>query len=69
MSRSDKQTLEPYLTVNDVCKYLKISNETLYSWIKHTDIPAHRVGKRWLFAKAELDEWVRSGKAAAKAEK
>ena len=55
-----KNVLEPYLTVNDVCKYLKISNESLYGWIKNTNIPAHKVGKRWLFSKEELDAWVRS---------
>ena len=59
-----RQDMEPYMTVNDVCRYLKITNESLYNWIKRTDIPAHRVGKRWLFDKAELDAWVKSGKAA-----
>ena len=32
--------------------------------IKKTDIPAHRVGKRWMFDKAELEAWVKSGKSA-----
>ena len=64
MRQDEKQRFEPYLTVNDVCKYLKISNESLYGWIKSTNIPAHRVGRRWLFDKAELDAWVKSGKAA-----
>lgn len=64
MSNEKKQDIEPYMTVNDVCRYLKITNESLYSWIKRSDIPAHRVGKRWLFDKAELDAWIKSGKAA-----
>lgn len=64
MNNEHKFDMVPYMTVNDVCQYLKITNESLYSWIKHTDIPAHRVGKRWLFDKAELDAWIKSGKAA-----
>lgn len=68
MSPRAKAVLEPYLTVNDVCKYLKISNESLYGWIKNTDIPAHKVGKRWLFSKDELDAWVRSDGMSRKTE-
>lgn len=68
MSPRAKAVLEPYLTVNDVCKYLKISNESLYGWIKNTDIPAHKVGKRWLFSKDELDAWVRSDGLSRKTE-
>ena len=64
MPNGKKQEMEPYMTVNDVCRYLNITNEPLYSWIKLTDIPAHRVGKRWPFDKAELNAWIKSGKAA-----
>lgn len=38
----DKKTgalIEPYMTVQDVCRYLKISDESVYGWIKNTDIP------------------------------
>ncbi len=69
MNSMKKQNLEPYLTIQDVCGYLKITNESLYAWIKNTDIPAHRVGKRWLFDKNELDAWVKSGRAADSKEK
>lgn len=64
MNAIKKKVLEPYLTIQDVCGYLKITNESLYAWIKSTDIPAHRVGKRWLFDKSELDAWIKSGRAA-----
>lgn len=52
------------MTVQDVCRYLKITDESVYGWIKNTDIPAHKVGRRWLFDKAELDVWIKSGHAA-----
>lgn len=63
MKTIKKTAIEPYLTVQEVCAYLKITDESLYSWIKNKGIPAHRVGKRWLFDKGELDAWIKSGKA------
>ena len=58
---------DKWLTVNDICKYLKVSNETIYSWIEKSDMPGHRVGRRWMFKQVEVDKWVHSGKAADKA--
>lgn len=42
MKIDKKQDVEPYLTVQDVCQYLKISDES----VKNTDILAlaHHVG-------------------------
>lgn len=54
---------ERYLTVQDVCVYLNVTDETVYQWIKSFDIPAHRVGRRWMFDRSELDSWVKSSKA------
>lgn len=56
--------IEPWLTVQNVCTYLSVTDETVYKWIKNTDIPAHRVGKRWMFDKSELDAWIKVGKGA-----
>ncbi|MEI6243219.1 MAG: helix-turn-helix domain-containing protein [Chlamydiota bacterium] len=60
-------TSNEWFAVNDICEYLKVSNETIYSWIEKSDMPAHRVGRRWMFKQVEVDEWVRSGRAADKA--
>ena len=57
---------ERWLTVDDICKYLNVSNETVYTWIDQRAMPAHRVGRRWMFKQAEVDKWVRSGDAADK---
>ena len=59
---------ERWLTVDDICKYLNVSNETVYKWIEHLGMPGHRVGRRWMFKKDEVDDWVRSGGAADKTE-
>lgn len=54
---------ERWLSVDDICKYLKVSNETVYKWIEHRGMPGHRVGRRWKFKAQEIDEWVKSGRA------
>ena len=59
---------ERWLTVDDICKYLNVSNETTYKWIELRGMPGHRVGRRWMFKQDEVDEWVRSGQAADKPE-
>ncbi|MDF1719259.1 MAG: helix-turn-helix domain-containing protein [Minwuia sp.] len=57
---------ERWLTVEDICLYLNVSNETVYKWIEQRDMPAHRVGRRWMFKQNEVDDWVRSGGASDK---
>jgi len=66
MAAVNEPKFERMLTVTDVCKYLSVTNETVYSWIKKNDIPAHRAGKRWLFDKVELDQWLKAGKGSDK---
>lgn len=60
---------ERWLTVDDICKYLNASNETVYKWIEQRSMPGHRVGRRWMFKQDEVDAWVRSGGAADKSDK
>jgi len=64
MKRTKEKSFERYMTVADVCNYLSVTDETVYRWIKSNDLPAHRVGKRWMFQRIEIDVWVKSGKAA-----
>jgi len=58
-----------WLSVDDICKYLGISKDTVYKWIDKHAMPAHRMGRLWKFKQNEVDEWVRSGGAADKPEK
>ncbi len=55
---------EHWLSMKEVTVYLGVRRETIYKWIKTRELPAHRIGKLWKFQKAELDAWVKSGKAA-----
>lgn len=67
--RRTKAMEDRWLTVDDICKYLNVSNETVYKWIEQRAMPGHRVGRRWMFKQDEVDEWVRSGGAADKTDK
>lgn len=55
---------ERWLTVDDICNYLNVSNESVYKWIEQRAMPAHRMGRLWKFKKDEVDEWGKAGGAA-----
>lgn len=55
---------DKWLTVNEICEYLYTTRDTVYKWIKQKQMPANKVGRKWLFRKDEVDAWVKSGKAA-----
>jgi excisionase family DNA binding protein len=52
-----------WLSINEICKYLGVSNDTVYKWIGKSGMPAHRMGRLWKFKKKEVDSWVKSGGA------
>ena len=47
-----------YLKMRDVCAYLSVTAETISKWIRNKGMPAHKIGKEWLFSQQEIDEWV-----------
>ena len=53
-----------WLGVKEIAQYMGISKETVYRMLKRDDIPAHRIGKIWVFSTDEIDEWILSGEAA-----
>lgn len=55
---------DSWIGIEEASSYLGVKKETVRSWIKKTDIPAHKIGKLWKFKKSELDEWVKSGHSA-----
>jgi len=57
---------EAWVSVDQVAEHLGIKRETVYLWIDSKNMPAHKVGRLWKFKLSEIDEWVRSGKAASK---
>ncbi len=55
-----------WLSITEICKYLGVSNDTVYKWIYKHEMPAHRMGRLWKFKKDEVDAWVKAGGAADK---
>jgi len=53
-----------WLSVDEICRYLGVSNDTVYRWIDKSGMPAHRMGRLWKFKKYEVDGWVMAGGAA-----
>jgi len=45
------------LTVRDVAGLLKVTEKTIYRWLKHGSLPAYRVNSQYRFSRAELLEW------------
>ena len=55
-----------YISIDEAAEYIGIKTVTLRNWIKSKKpwLPVYRVGKLWKFKRAELDEWIASGKSA-----
>jgi excisionase family DNA binding protein len=55
---------EPWISVDAVASHLSVAKDSIYRWIEHKGLPAHRVGRLWKFKVSEVDEWIRAGGAA-----
>lgn len=53
-----------WFSVDEIAEHLGVRRETIYSWIDKKGLPAHKVGHLWKCRKKDVDEWVKSGKAA-----
>ncbi|MDR1301135.1 MAG: PTS sugar transporter subunit IIA [Treponema sp.] len=46
------------LTIDEVAKYLRVSERTVYDWAQKGEIPAGKIGTVWRFKKSEIEKWV-----------
>jgi PTS system nitrogen regulatory IIA component len=46
------------LTIDEVAKYLRVSERTVYDWAQKGEIPSGKIGTVWRFKKAEIEQWV-----------
>lgn len=46
------------LTIEEVAKYLRVSERTVYDWAQKGEIPAGKIGTVWRFKKSEIENWV-----------
>ena len=46
------------LTTKELAKYLKLTEVTIYKYVKEGKILGRRVGSRWRFDRDKIDEWL-----------
>jgi PTS system nitrogen regulatory IIA component len=46
------------LTIEEVAKYLRVSERTVYDWAQKGEIPSGKIGTVWRFKKDEIENWV-----------
>ena len=63
MSRFKLVAENRWLSVDEICKYLGVSNDTVYKWIDKHSMPAHRMGRLWKFKINQVDLWIEDGGA------
>jgi PTS system nitrogen regulatory IIA component len=56
------------LSVRDTAGLLKVSEKTIYRWIKQQAIPAYRVQEQYRFNRAEILEWATSRRLSVSSE-
>ena len=47
-------TNEPWVSVDDLAKHLGVANDSVYRWIDHKGLPAHKIGRLWNFKLSEV---------------
>ena len=51
---------EEVLTTKEAAQMLKISQITIRKLIREAELPAHKMGRKWVFLKTEVLDWVRN---------
>ena len=51
-------TEDAILTIDEVAKYLRVSERTVYDWAQKGEIPSGKIGTVWRFKKTDLEKWV-----------
>lgn len=60
---------EDILTIEEVAKYLRVSDRTVYDWAQKGEIPAGKIGTVWRFKKSEIEKWVNEKLSAGASQK
>ena len=58
---SNEKQIE-YLTIEDVTKYINMAVSSVYGYVHTKRIPYIKKGKRLIFEKSKIDEWLQSGR-------
>lgn len=50
--------IDDILTIEEMAKYLRVSERTVYDWAQKGEIPSGKIGTVWRFKKSEIEKWV-----------
>ena len=50
--------LSPFMTLEELAQYLRISKRTIYRLLRRGTIRFHRIGSEVRFQKSEIDQWI-----------
>ena len=63
-NKSDKQNLQmtdrKFLDIPMVSDYTLLSKSTIYKKVSSREIPFHKIGKKTIFVKDEIDTWIKN---------
>jgi len=62
-------TNDKWLTIDELVAYLKMGKTKLYTMAQKGEIPGSKIGSQWRFDREEIDEWIKSGRAAKREKK
>lgn len=65
---NDSDNNEELLTIEGAAELLKLSVATIYTKVCKNEIPVNKQGKRLYFYRAELLDWIKSGRIKTNAE-
>lgn len=49
--------LPEILTIEEVARYLRVSERTVYDWVQKGELPAGKLGSSWRFKRADIERW------------
>lgn len=49
---------ETLLNIQQVADYLQLNHSTVYQWAQQGRLPAIKLGGRWRFRRAAIEEWL-----------
>jgi hypothetical protein len=61
--------IEKQASMSELLEHLDVSSESVLRWIKHSNMPTHKLGRGWMFKFSEVDDCVRSGETADNTDK
>ncbi|MBI4343552.1 MAG: polymer-forming cytoskeletal protein [Candidatus Omnitrophica bacterium] len=53
-----ERTGSPWMSVEELARYLEIEAQTVIAWAREGRLPAKREGDQWRFERAKVEEWL-----------